>query len=281
MSQNPHLISPADLSDALGRDGLSIVDASWYLPAQGRSARAEYEAGHVPGAVFFDQDEIVEPGSPLPHTLPSPELFAAKVGALGIAATDTIVVYDGMGLFSAPRVWWMMRVFGARDVRVLDGGLPAWTAEGRPLETGTQAVGTAIFRPDFDASAVAGLGDMRGFVSGGGRQIVDVRPAERFAGTVAEPRAGVRAGHMPGSANLPFADLQENGRLKSADALRARMSEAGIDPDGPAVTSCGSGVTAAILNLAFETIGNRDVKLYDGSWSEWGSAADTPVETAS
>ena len=279
MTQNPFLISAGDLAEVLGRPGLSIVDASWYLPAQNRFARAEYDAGHIPGAVFFDQDAVVDPASSLPHTLPSPDIFAKAVGAMGISNTDTIVVYDGMGLFSAPRIWWMFRTFGARDVRLLDGGMPAWVAGGHPVESASPAVSPTTFEPDFDRDAVADLSEMRRIVSEGGRQIVDVRPAERFAGQAAEPRPGVRAGHMPGAANLPFPLLGEDGRLKSPEALREAMQAAGIDPDAPSVTSCGSGVTAAILNLAFETVGNRNAKLFDGSWTEWGSASDTPVET--
>ncbi|MCK5932099.1 MAG: 3-mercaptopyruvate sulfurtransferase [Fulvimarina manganoxydans] len=279
MTQNPFLISTSDLAEVLGRPGLSIVDASWYLPAQNRFARAEYDAGHIPGAVFFDQDAVVDPASSLPHTLPSPDIFAKAVGEMGISNTDTIVVYDGMGLFSGPRIWWMFRTFGAKDVRLLDGGMPAWIASGHPVESAAPAVSPKAFEPTFDRSAVADLAEMRRIVSEKSRQIVDVRPAERFAGQAAEPRPGVRAGHMPGAANLPFPLLGEDGKLKSPEALSRAMQEAGIDPQAPSVTSCGSGVTAAILNLAFETVGNRDAKLFDGSWTEWGSASDTPVET--
>ncbi|KQT88490.1 3-mercaptopyruvate sulfurtransferase [Aurantimonas sp. Leaf443] len=279
MSQNPFLIAPQDLAPHLGRAGLSVIDASWYLPAQKRFARAEYEAGHVPGAVFFDQDAVVDPASTLPHTLPSPELFAEHVGAMGITQTDTIVVYDGLGLFSAPRVWWMLRTFGARDVRVLDGGFPAWLAAGLPVETEIAPVKAARFTPQFDAGAVASFQEMRAIVEARSRAIADARPADRFAGEVPEPRAGLRAGHMPGATSLPISDLTEGGRLKDADGLKAAFEKAGLDPSAPAVTSCGSGVTAAVLTLAYETLGNRDVKLYDGSWTEWGSAADTPVET--
>ncbi|MEX6506543.1 3-mercaptopyruvate sulfurtransferase [Jiella sp. M17.18] len=279
MNQNPFLVTPADLAPHLGRAGLSVVDASWYLPVQGRVAYAEFEAAHVPGAVFFDQDEVVEPGSNLPHTLPSPEIFAEAAGRLGISETDTIVVYDGMGLFSAPRVWWMFRTFGARDVRILDGGFPAWREAGLPIGTGPAGPRRAIFTPHFDAGAVASLSDMRGIVADGSRQIADARPADRFAGAVPEPRAGVRSGHMPGARNVPIVSLAESGRLKSPDALRAVFAAAGIDPEKPVVTSCGSGVTAAVISLALESLGSRDLKLYDGSWTEWGSADDTPVET--
>ena len=279
MQSNPFLISPSALAAELDRDGLSIVDASWYLPVQKRLGRPEFEAGHVPGAVFFDQDAIVDPGSSLPHALPSPDTFADAVGGLGIAESDTIVVYDGVGLFTAPRVWWMFRSFGARDVRILDGGFPAWTAASLPVETGAAPPKRKVFAAHFDRSLVLSLDEMKSAVSGRTIQVADARPADRFAGEVPEPREGVRAGHMPGAANVPFMALAEDGRLKSAEALRKAFVDAGVDPDQPVVTSCGSGVTAAVLNLALETLGNRDTKLYDGSWTEWGSAEGTPVET--
>lgn len=279
MSQNPFLIAPADLAEHLGRPGLSIVDASWYLPAQNRLGRPEFVAAHIPGAVFFDQDEIVDPDSNLPHTLPSPDLFAAAVGDLGVSETDTIVVYDGVGLFTAPRVWWLLRTFGAKDVRVLDGGLPAWQEAGLPVETGAASPEAVTFAASFDRTAVASLDEVKAAVMNGRLQIVDARPAARFTGEAPEPRAGVRAGHMPSAFNVPFMALSENGRLKSEAALRAIFAEAGLDPEAPVVTSCGSGVTAAVLNLALESLGNRQCALYDGSWTEWGSAADTPVET--
>ncbi|MEF2545556.1 3-mercaptopyruvate sulfurtransferase [Aurantimonas sp. E1-2-R+4] len=279
MSQNPFLIAPADLAEHLGRPGLSIVDASWYLPAQNRLGRPEFDAAHIPGAVFFDQDEIVDPASDLPHTLPSPDVFAAAVGDLGVSETDTIVVYDGAGLFTAPRVWWLLRTFGAKDVRVLDGGFPAWQEAGLPVETGAASPEAVSFAASFDRSAVASLDEVKAAVMNGRLQIADARPTARFTGEAPEPRAGVRAGHMPSAFNVPFMALSENGRLKSEAALRAIFAEAGLDPEAPVVTSCGSGVTAAVLNLALESLGNRQCALYDGSWTEWGLAADTPVET--
>lgn len=279
MSQNPFLISPSALAERLASDGLSVVDASWYLPAQRRDAKGEFEAGHVPGAVFFDHDAVADPSSRLPHTLPTAGFFAAAAGALGIASTDTIVVYDGTGLFSAPRAWWMFRAFGARDVLLLDGGLPAWTAAGLPTETGAARPRAASFQAAFNPAAVAGLADMRAHVERRDVQIVDARPADRFGGTVPEPRPGVRAGHMPGAISLPFGLLAENGRLKPSAELRRVFAAAGVDLARPVVTSCGSGVTAAVINLALETIGRPGSRLYDGSWTEWGSAGDTPVET--
>lgn len=279
LTAHPFLITPADLAGPLGRPGLSVFDASWYLPAQKRLARAEFEAGHIPGAVFFDQDAVVDPASSLPHTLPDAASFAAAMGALGLSETDTIVVYDGTGLFTAPRVWWMLRTFGARDVRILDGGFPAWREAGLPVETGVASPKPASFHAVFDSTAVTSFEEMQRIVAGGERQIADARAAERFRGEAAEPRAGVRSGHMPGARSVPIGSLSDGGRLKSPDDLRAIFAEAGIDLDRPVVTSCGSGVTAAAINFALATLGKRDATLYDGSWTEWGSSETTPVET--
>lgn len=279
MSRYSTLLSPQELAAASSAGDVRIVDASWYLPAQNRDARAEFEAAHIPGAVFFDQDAVVDPQSSLPHTLPSPAIFSQAAGALGLSANDSIVVYDGMGLFSAARVWWMLRVFGARDVRVLDGGLPAWQAAGLPTQSGPAHPKPAQFDAIDPGSAVVDLAEMRRIVDTGTVRIADARSAERFSGSAPEPRAGVRSGHMPGASSLPFGELQADGRLKDEAALRAAFSDAGIDPDAPVVTTCGSGVTAAVINLALESLGNRGAKLYDGSWTEWGSHGDTPVET--
>ncbi|WP_157019265.1 3-mercaptopyruvate sulfurtransferase [Mesorhizobium xinjiangense] len=265
------------MAEHLGDPGLSIIDASWYLPAQGRDARAEYDAAHIPGAVFFDQDLIVEPESDLPHTLPSPDDFARHVGSMGVAADDLIVVYDGPGLFSAPRVWWMFRIMGARNVRLLEGGMDGWTSEGRPVTAEPTKIAPNYFRTDFDAARVAMLADMRDIVATGAAQVADARPPARFAGLDPEPRPGVRGGHMPGAANVPALSLAREGRLRPAEELRAAFEDAGVDLARPVVTSCGSGVTAAVLTLALETLGHTDNRLYDGSWTEWGGRQDTPV----
>ena len=272
-------VSPAWLAERLGGPSLSVVDGSWYLPAAARDPDAEYAAGHIPGAVRFNLDEIADPSSGLPHMLSTPEAFAAAVGALGISERQTIIVYDGAGLFSAPRVRWTFRVMGAIDVRILEGGLPAWVAAGLPLETSGPKPEPEIFTPKLDEAAIRSIDQMIGALDRDDVQVVDARPADRFRGEAAEPRPGLRSGHMPGSRNLPASDLVADGKLKSPEAVAALFAAAGIDPKEPVITSCGSGVTAAILALGLETIGARDVALYDGSWAEWGGRGDVPVAT--
>lgn len=251
------------------------VDGSWHMPAAGRSGRAEYLAGHIPGAAFFDLDAIADTTSPLPHMLPTPGAFAAAVGALGISDSQTIVVYDSVGLFSAARVWWSFKIMGARDVVLLDGGLPAWIAAELPLEAGETARAPATFTPHFDPTAVRSFDEVKAAL--GGTQIVDARSAGRFHGREPEPRAGLRSGHMPGAISLPFGEAIEGGRLKSATDLRALFAARGIQPDKPVIASCGSGVSAAVIALALDVLGARDVAIYDGSWTEWGGRSDAPV----
>ncbi|MCR4268157.1 3-mercaptopyruvate sulfurtransferase [Nitratireductor sp. ZSWI3] len=280
MSKTSRFTVSADwLQEHLHDPGLSIVDASWYLPAQGRDARAEYDAGHIPRAVFFDQDAVVDPDSDLPHTLPDARTFERHASSMGISESDTIVVYDGPGMFSAPRVWWMFRVMGAEKVFVLDGGLDGWRAEGRELTSEPTRIAASVFDAKLDRSRVASLADMRRIVGDASAQIADARPAGRFSGKEPEPRPGVRSGHMPGARSVPALGLAREGKLLPADELRALFEAAGIDLDRPVVTSCGSGVTAAVITLALETLGHKDNRLYDGSWTEWGGLPDTPVET--
>jgi thiosulfate/3-mercaptopyruvate sulfurtransferase len=276
---SPFTVDADWLQKRLGEPGITIVDASWYLPAQKRDARAEYQAAHIPGAVFLDQDAVSDPDSTLPHTLATPQYFAQFVGGLGISADDTIVVYDGPGFFSAPRAWWMFRVMGVFQVYVLEGGFDRWKAAGRPTTAEPTKVAPCVFHVDFDAARVASLADMRHVVQEGAVQVADARSPGRFAGTEPEPRAGVRSGHMPGARNVPASLLSENGELLPKGRLRQVIEEAGIDLERPIVTSCGSGITAAAITLALETLGHTDNRLYVGSWTEWGGRADTPVAT--
>jgi thiosulfate/3-mercaptopyruvate sulfurtransferase len=246
-----------------------------------RDAKAEFLAGHIPGAVYFDIDAISDRTSPLPHMLPSPEQFSAQVRKLGLGDGNRIVVYDGIGLFSAARVWWMLRVFGHEDVAVLDGGLPKWKAENRPLEQGTPAPRERHFTARVNSLLVRDLDDVRHNIETGREQVLDARAKGRFLGRDPEPRQGLRAGHIPGSSNLPFGDLldPDTGTMLPADVLRARFVAAGIDLGRPIVTSCGSGVSACALALGLHLLGARQVAVYDGSWTEWGGRSDTLVES--
>jgi thiosulfate/3-mercaptopyruvate sulfurtransferase len=265
------------LAAHLGEPGLGLIDASWHLPPTGRNGAAEFRVSHIPGAVFFDIDLIADTSSGLPHMLPDPIAFSSAMRKLGLGDGMHFIVYDAHGLFAAARVWWTLRAFGVSDVKILEGGLPKWIKEGHPLEEGAAERQPRHFSARLDHSFVASLDDVRRALASETAQVVDARPAERFRGEAPEPRAGLKSGHMPGSLNVPFVDIVEHGKLKSGDALTATLAAHGVDLARPVITTCGSGVSAAILALAVEEAGGKLAGLYDGSWAEWGGRDDCPV----
>ena len=269
-----YIVETEWLAEHLDAPDLVVLDGSLHLPTSGRDAKAEYAAEHIPGAVFFDIDDIADDANPLPHMLPSTVKFASRMKKMGIGDGMRVVTYDTQGIYSAARVWWMFRAMGHEDVAVLNGGLKKWKAENRPTtDEPPRTRSERHFTPRFNSALVRDLDDVKSLVASGSEQIVDARAAGRFRGEAAEPRKGLRAGHMPGAANVPFASLlHEDGTLKPAEDLRAAFAAAGVDPAKPATTTCGSGVTAGVLALSLALLGNPDAAVYDGSWSEWGQA---------
>ena len=275
------LVTTAWLAQHLDAPDVRVVDASWHMPTAQRDPHKEFLAAHIPGAVFFDVDAVSDHSSSLPHMFPTAEQFGRDIGALGISNDDTVVLYDAGGWVAAPRAWWMFLSFGHDNVRVLDGGLKKWLAEGRAVDGGNVNPKPATFKAAFDGRRVRGLQQLIGNLESKAEQVIDARPSARFEGSVPEPRPGLRGGHIPGAKSLPYATLFDasSGTMKPLEDLRAAFSGAGVDLDKPIVTSCGSGVSAGVLTLALYRLGIADTALYDGSWAEWGEQGGPPVAT--
>ncbi len=278
-TSSPSLVSTEWLATHMTAPDVRIVDASWYLPQAGRNAREEYDQRHLEGAHFIDIDGLSDPDSAYPHMLPPPEMFASRMRKLGLGDGLRIIIYDGAGIYSAARVWWMFRVMGFQDVAVLDGGLPKWLAEGRPVTDEPPILRDRHATARLDHTRLRDATQVRGNIYTAKELLVDARSAGRFNGTEPEPRAGVRSGHVPGAISLPFnLVLDDDGTMRSPDELRAITKTAGIDLSKPVIAMCGSGVTACVVALALDQIGHRRVSVYDGSWAEWGAQADLPIE---
>jgi len=282
---SPWIVETDWLAQRLDAPDIVVLDASMHLPNSGRNAAEEFDQQRIPGAVFFDIDDISDTTNPLPHMLPSPEKFSSRVRKLGIGNGNRVIIYDAVGLFSAARAWWMFRIMGHNDVAILNGGLPKWAAEDLPLEDGpARRPRECHFASRFQPSKAKSLDNvLKAVTSENAPQIVDARGAARFAGTSPEPRPELKSGHIPGSFNVPYTHLlEDNGTLKSPEGIRQAFVDGGVDPGKPIITTCGSGVTAAVLVLGLELIGkSKSVALFDGSWAQWGSAKDVPIETGS
>jgi thiosulfate/3-mercaptopyruvate sulfurtransferase len=271
------LVSTEWLEGQVGAPDLRVIDATFFLPTDRRDARAEYEAGHIPGAVFLDLKEVADPGNPVPHMVPPEHLFASRMRSLGLRDGSRFVVYDNSPLHSAARAWWMLKRFGAHRVAILDGGLAKWKAEGLPLERGKPELGHGHFTPMFDKEAVVDKARVRSLVGVGSHEVVDARGTARFTGEEGEPRPGMASGHIPGSKSLPQNKLfNPDNSMKRGEELKAAFDEAGVDLGKPLVATCGSGITACVLLFGAHLLGKRDAQLYDGSWSEWGADPATP-----
>jgi thiosulfate/3-mercaptopyruvate sulfurtransferase len=275
------LVTTQWLADEIGKPDLAIFDATKYLPNEDKDGRTEFLQAHIPGARYFDIDEVADPDTDLPHMVPSPGRFGKLVGAMGVSNASRVVFYDQKGLASAARGWWLMGLFGHDQVAVLDGGLPKWVREARAIESGSPAPPTpASFLPEFRATRLRGVGDVLRNVASQAELVLDARATGRFTGATPEPRAGMRSGHIPGSENVPYTELlNADGTFRSIAELKARFSKAGVDGSLPVITSCGSGVTACILAVGLRLAGLPEGAVYDGSWTEWGGRSDTPVET--
>lgn len=274
------LVSTEWLSQHMSAPDIRVVDASWYLPGENRDPKAEFKEHHIPGAVFFDIDEIADTDNPLPHMIPSPEKFSSRMRKLGLGDGNRIVVYDGSGIRSAARAWWMIRLFGHHDVSILDGGLPKWHGEGREISDMPTPPAERHFTSRINSLIVRDKGQVRRNIETGREQVLDARSKGRFEGTEPEPREGLRAGRIPSSLNLPFNELlNEDGTLLSAEKLREAFDAAGIDQSKPVTTTCGSGITACVLAFGLHMIGHKQVAVYDGSWTEWGLDKDMPLST--
>ncbi len=275
-----NIISQRDALDLVDNPAITFIDASWYLPAHKRDAIAEYNASRIPGAIYFDIDKIADPDTDLPHMLPHPEVFAHVAGEIGISSERLNIVYDGPGLFSAPRVWWTLKIMGAKNVKILEGGFDAWRSAGLPTEQGPPKKHAAtVFTPNFQGSRVANIAAVEGNMSSKEAVVIDARPRDRFDGKGLEPRPGLRNGHIPGSKSAPATKFVKDGKLADLSTLERHFRDLDIDLDTPVITTCGSGVTAAILALALTETGRENYRLFDGSWAQWGMPNGPAVET--